>query len=169
MAYSAELHQQTHRIAVHPAGDSTFTIEIDGVARTVDSRRIGATTYSLLIDGRSIVAEVSADGDQFTVSIGGEVFRLRLVDERRRRQVTLGEPEEEKGRREVRSLMPGKVVEVLVEVGDTVVRDQGLLIIEAMKMENELKSPAAGEVKEILVRPGQAVDGGQLLAVVEAQ
>lgn len=168
MAYSAELHQQTHRIEVHPAGDSTFTIEIDGIARTVDSRRIGATTYSLLIDGRSIVAEVSVDGDQFIVSIGGEVFRLRLVDERRR-QVTLGEPQEEKGRREVRSVMPGKVVDILVQVGDTVARDQGLLIIEAMKMENELKSPAGGEVKEILVHPGQAVEGGQLLAVVEAQ
>jgi biotin carboxyl carrier protein len=168
MAYLAELHHESHRVEVHAAGESTFTVEIDGVARTVDSRRIGATTYSLLINGRSIVAEVSADGDQFTVSIGGEVFHVRLVDERRR-QVTLGQPEEEKGRREVRSLMPGKVVEVLVQVGDTVVRDQGLLIIEAMKMENELKSPAAGEVKEILVQPGQAVEGGQLLAVVEAQ
>jgi len=167
MAYSAELNHQTHRIEVHPSGDSSFTVDIDGVPRTVDSRRIGSNTYSLLIDGRSVVAEVAADGDQFTVTIAGEVFRLSLVDERRRR-VTLGEPEEEKGRREVRSLMPGKVVEILVEVGDTVVRDQPLLIMEAMKMQNEVKAPAAGEVKEILVQPGQAVEGGQVLAVVEA-
>jgi biotin carboxyl carrier protein len=168
MAYLAELDQQSHRIDVHAAGDSTFTIEIDGVARTVDSRRIGPTTYSLLIDGRSVVAEVSAEGEQFTVTISGELFRLHLVDERRRR-VTLGEPEEEKGRRDIRSLMPGKVVDVLVQVGDTIVRDQGLLIIEAMKMENEVKSPAVGEVKEILVQAGQTVEAGQILAVVEVQ
>lgn len=166
MAYLAELDEQTHRIEVHAAGDTTFTVEIDGVPRVVDSRRIGQTTYSLLIDGRSVVAEVSADGDQFVVSIGGEIFNLRVTDERRR-QVTLGAPEEEKGRREIRALMPGKVVEVLVEVGDSVTRDQGLLIIEAMKMENEVKSPATGEVKEIRVSPGQAVESGQVLAVVE--
>ena len=166
MAYLAELSERTHHIEIHAGGDSSYTIEIDGTPRTVDSRRIGQTTYSLLIDGRSVVAEVSAEGDEFTVSIAGEIFRLRLFDERRK-QVTLGAPEEEKGRREVRALMPGKVAEVLVQVGDTVLRDQGLLIIEAMKMENEVKSPAAGEVKEIRVSPGQAVESGQLLVVVE--
>lgn len=164
--YLAELGPQTHRIAVRVAGDSAFTIEIDGVPRTVDSRRIGDTTYSLLIDGRSVVAEVSASGDQYTVSIAGEIFRLSLADERRR-QVTLGTPEEEKGRHEIRALMPGKIVEILADVGDQIERGQGLLVMEAMKMENEIKSPAQGEVKEIRVQPGQAVEAGQVLAVVE--
>ena len=167
MAYVVELGQQVHRVEVHPAGDSLFTVDIDGVARTADSRRIGETTYSLLIDSRSVVAEVSADGDQFTVTISGEVFRMRLVDERKR-QVTLGQPEEEHGRREIRASMPGKVVEVLVQVGDELTRDQGVVIVEAMKMENELKSPAAGQVKEILVKAGQTVEANQVLVVVEA-
>jgi biotin carboxyl carrier protein len=166
MAYLVELGQQTHRVDVRPSGESTFTVEIDGVARTVDSRRVSQTTYSLLVDGASLVAEVSAEGDEFTVSVDGEIFRFQLVDERRR-QITLGEPEEEKGRHEIRSLMPGKVVDVLVQVGDTVTRDQGLVIIEAMKMENELKSQAAGEVKEIRVQPGQAVETNQVLIVIE--
>jgi biotin carboxyl carrier protein len=166
MGYLVELGQTTHRVDVRPAGESQFTVEIDGTARTVDSRRVGQTTYSLLIDGASVVAEVSCDGDQFSVSVDGEIFRFRLVDERRR-QIALGEPEEEKGRHEIRSLMPGKVVDVLVSVGDAVVRDQGLVIIEAMKMENELKSPAAGEVKDIRVQPGQAVETNQVLIVVE--
>ncbi|MFI5395537.1 MAG: biotin/lipoyl-containing protein [Candidatus Binatia bacterium] len=166
MAYLAELQQQTHRVEIHVAGDSAFTVEIDGIPRAVDSRRIGPTTYSLLIDGRSVVADVSADGDDYTVSIAGEIFRLRLVDERRR-QVALGEPEEERGRREIRALMPGKIVDILIQVGDVVVRDQGVLVIEAMKMENEVKSPAAGEVKEVLVRPGQAVEANQVLVVIE--
>jgi biotin carboxyl carrier protein len=167
MAYLAELQQKTHRIELHVAGESTFSAEIDGVARTVDSRRIGPTTYSLLIDGRSVVADVSADGDAYTVCIAGEVFRMRVVDDRRRQVVSLGEPEEERGRHELRALMPGKIVEILVDVGDVVVRDQGLLVIEAMKMENEVKSLAAGEVKEILVQAGQAVEANQVLVVIE--
>jgi acetyl/propionyl-CoA carboxylase alpha subunit len=166
MAYLVELGQHTYRVEVHPVGESTVTVDIDGVSRLVDSRRVGSTTYSLLIDGASVVAEVSADGDEFMVSVDGEIFRFRLMDERRR-QITLGEPEEEKGRHEIRSLMPGKIVDILVAVGDTVTRDQGLVVIEAMKMENELKSQAAGEVKEIRVQPGQAVETNQVLIVIE--
>ncbi|MFN8624824.1 MAG: biotin/lipoyl-containing protein [Candidatus Binatia bacterium] len=167
MAYVVELHQHTHRIELHPVGDSTFSVEIDGVAQTVDSRRIGQTIYSLLIDGRSVVADVHADGDAYTVAIAGEVFRMRVVDDRRRQVVSLGEPEEERGRHEIRALMPGKIVDILVQVGDVVMRDQGLLVIEAMKMENEVKSLAAGEIKEIVVKAGQAVEANQVLMVIE--
>ena len=63
--------------------------------------------------------------------------------------------------------MPGKVVEVLVAVGDEIEKDQGLLIIEAMKMENEIRATAAGKVKEIRVSPGQAVESGELLIELE--
>ena len=166
MAYVADLLGQTHRIELHVAGDSNFTVDIDGVPRTVDTRRLGPNTYSLLIDGHSVVADVSPNGDDYTICIAGEIFRIRLTDERRR-QVALGEPEEERGRHEIRALMPGKIVDILVQVGDAVIRDQGLLIIEAMKMENEVKSPAAGEVKEVLVRPGQAVEANQAVMVIE--
>jgi len=166
MAYVADLQGQTHRIELHVAGDSNFTVDIDGMPRTVDTRRLGPNTYSLLIDGHSVVADVSPNGDDYTVCIAGEIFRIRLTDERRR-QVALGEPEEERGRHEIRALMPGKIVDILVQVGDAVIRDQGLLIIEAMKMENEVKSPAAGEVKEVLVRPGQAVEVNQAVMVIE--
>jgi biotin carboxyl carrier protein len=63
--------------------------------------------------------------------------------------------------------MPGRVVNVLVNVGDTVSAHQGLLVLEAMKMENELKAPKAGKVVEIKVKPGQTVEKGELLLVVE--
>src|SRR5207302_65535 len=70
-------------------------------------------------------------------------------------------------RREVRAAMPGKVVAVLIEAGAAVTRGQGLLVIEAMKMENEVVAPRDGTVQEIRVQPGQAVEAGELLAVVE--
>jgi biotin carboxyl carrier protein len=63
--------------------------------------------------------------------------------------------------------MPGKVIAVLVAQGDSVERGQGLVIVEAMKMENEVRSPITGEVKEIKIKPGDTVEGGAVLVVVE--
>src|SRR5262245_47562921 len=114
MAYLIEHGATTHRVEVHPAGESSYMVEIDGVARTVDSRRVGDTSYSLLIDGASVVAEVTARADAVDVSIDGKVFHFKLADERRR-PIALGEPEEEHGRHEIRSLLPGKVVNILVK------------------------------------------------------
>jgi biotin carboxyl carrier protein len=71
------------------------------------------------------------------------------------------------GRQNITVPMPGKVVAVLVAEGDPVEKGQGLVIVEAMKMENEVRSPIAGAVKEIKVKPGDTVEGGTVLLVVE--
>jgi biotin carboxyl carrier protein len=63
--------------------------------------------------------------------------------------------------------MPGKVVRLLVAAGDTVEAGQGLLVVEAMKMQNELKSPKKGIVRQVLAREGAAVNAGDVLAIVE--
>ena len=62
--------------------------------------------------------------------------------------------------------MPGKIVRVLVKAGDTVEMKQGLLVVEAMKMQNEIRSPKSGRVERLLVKEGQAVNAGEILAVV---
>jgi biotin carboxyl carrier protein len=64
-------------------------------------------------------------------------------------------------------MMPGRVVNLLVKPGDEVAADQGIVVVEAMKMENELKTPKAGKVLEIRVSVGQAVEKGEILAVIE--
>jgi biotin carboxyl carrier protein len=71
------------------------------------------------------------------------------------------------GRQNVSVPMPGKVIAVLVSEGDPVERGQGLVIVEAMKMENEVRCPINGEVKEVRVKPGDALQAGAILAVVE--
>ncbi|MBI2997486.1 MAG: biotin/lipoyl-binding protein, partial [Deltaproteobacteria bacterium] len=71
------------------------------------------------------------------------------------------------GRQEISVPMPGKVIAVLVSEGDRAEKGQGLVIVEAMKMENEVRSPIAGEVREIRVKAGDAVEAGAILAVVE--
>jgi biotin carboxyl carrier protein len=63
--------------------------------------------------------------------------------------------------------MPGRVVNLLVEVGDAVAANQGVVVVEAMKMENEIKSPKAGKVTSIKVTPGQTVEKGDMLVVIE--
>src|SRR5437667_185485 len=90
-----------------------------------------------------------------------EVFHPRAW--RGRRHGTL----ESEGRRQISAPMPGKVVRVLVQTGDRVEAGQGLMVVEAMKMQNEIKSPKSGVVERILVAEGQAVNSGEVLAWIE--
>jgi biotin carboxyl carrier protein len=157
--------ETTHQLEVVPLDDGRFEVSVDGRTRVVDSREAGPGTFSLLIDHAITDVSVVARGEEFAVALGGRTHRLRLLDERALRQ-RRGKAVSEGGR-EVRAVMPGKVVAVLVEPGAQVEVGQGLLVIEAMKMENEIAAPRAGTVQEIRVSPGQAVEAGEILAIVE--
>ena len=144
-----------------------FQVSLDGDTFTFDARRLGSKIVSVLVDARHHEVSVLRKGDDYDLLVGGRRFRVSLVPEakaRRQRGAVLGTVA---GRQEIKASMPGKVVDVLVKVGDHVEALQGLLIVEAMKMENEIKAAGGGEVKEIHVKPGQAVESGELLAVVE--
>jgi biotin carboxyl carrier protein len=168
MAYIVTLGEQTHRIEVQELEeDHLYRIVIDGKELTVDGRKLSAHMYSLLVENQSFTVDVTSKDDDYTVASAGKSFQLRLLDERRAARPGEGGGASREGGKEIRSFMPGKVVEVLIAVGDEVSKDQGVLIIEAMKMENEIRSTAAGKVKEIRVSPGQAVESGELLVVLE--
>jgi biotin carboxyl carrier protein len=168
MAYIATLGDQTHRIEVHELEeDHLYRIIIDGVERVIDGRKLSAHMYSLLVDNRSFTADIAVQNDIYTVVCEGKSFRLKLLDERRAVRPGEGTSEGREGDKAIRAFMPGKVVEVLVAVGDEVSKDQGVLIVEAMKMENEVRASASGKVKEIHVSPGQAVESGELLVLLE--
>lgn len=163
--FTAVAGDATRAVEITELGDGRWEVRVDGRTRVVDSRQAGAATFSLLIEHRSTEASVLARGEDYAVEIGGRLHRLKLLDERAmRRGARAGSLT---GSREVRATMPGKVIAVLIEVGATVTRGQGLLVIEAMKMENEIAAPRDGVVREIRVKPGQAVESGELLAVVE--
>lgn len=164
MAYRAEVDDRTHRVDLRQAGES-LVLRIDDESREVDGRPLPDGSYSLLIDGRSYVARVATQGDVYTVSIAGRQAQIRVVDEHRTRRLERKRAEPAGGG-EVRAMLSGTVVEVLVSVGDRIEPNQGLLVIEAMKMENEVKSPVAGEVKMVAVSAGQTVSTGQLLVVI---
>ena len=152
-------------VEVEALGEGRYRVTVDGRVHLVDSHPTGAASFSLLIGNAAAEVHVIATGDTYTVEAGGRGHRIQLLDERavrRRRQAPAGD-----GDRELRSAMPGKVVVVLVQPGDVVEAGQGLLIIEAMKMENEVGSPRAGTVREIRVEPGQTIESGELLAIID--
>ena len=100
----------------------------------------------------------------WTVMAGGEIHSAVVEDERTRqlRKVT-GQDERQESGGVVKAPMPGMVLRLEVEVGQTVAQGAGVAVLEAMKMENEIKAPAAGVVSAILVEAGQAVDRGAVL------
>ncbi len=121
--------------------------------------------YSILLDGRSYDARVEEGGDCLLVVIGGERFEVAVLDPRRWSRKAGGLRAE--GRQHIVAPMPGKVVRVLVAPGDSVAPGQGLLVVEAMKMQNEMKAAKAGKVISVPVRAGETVRAGQVLAAIE--
>jgi biotin carboxyl carrier protein len=167
MAFIAKLGEQSYSVEIEEIGKSLYRVAIDGNDFLVDGKKTGRTNYSLIVDNRSFEIEVDNAADEYRVLVDGRNYHVHLIDERRVR-VGGGQSEIElQGRQKISVPMPGKVIAVLVSEGDSVERGQGLVIVEAMKMENEVRSPIAGEVKEIKVKPGDAVEGGAVLVIVE--
>jgi biotin carboxyl carrier protein len=119
----------------------------------------------VLISGRAFEVRVEQTPNAIKAFIADHEFLFAIADPRawqRRRTRAL----EVEGRQEIVAPMPGRIVRALVAQGARVDAGQGLLVIEAMKMQNEIRSPKAGTVERLLVREGQAVNAGEILAVI---
>jgi biotin carboxyl carrier protein len=167
MAFIAKLGEQSYTVEIEENGRSVYRISVDGNEFLVDGKKTGRTNFSLIVDNRSFEIEVDNTDDEYRVLVDGRNYRIHLVDERRVRVGAAQSGQQLQGRQMVSVPMPGKIIAVLVAVGDAVEKGQGLVIVEAMKMENEVRSPISGEVKEIKVKPGDTVEGGALLVIVE--
>jgi biotin carboxyl carrier protein len=167
MAFIAKLGEQSYTVEIEENGKSLYRVSVDGNEFLVDGKKTGRTNYSLIVDNRSFEIEVDHSDDEYRVLVDGRNYHVHLVDERRVRVGGSQPGADPQGRQSVSVPMPGKVIAVLVAEGDAVERGQGLVIVEAMKMENEVRSPIAGVVKEIRVKPGDTVEGGAVLLVVE--
>ncbi len=121
--------------------------------------------YSILVDGRSYDAFVEESSGGLVVVIDGHRFEIEVRDPRRRSRKAGGRHGE--GVQEITAPMPGKVIRVLVKAGDTVTAGQGLVVVEAMKMQNELKALRDGTVKRVPAREGATVTAGEVLAAIE--
>jgi biotin carboxyl carrier protein len=165
MIYYVTANGDEHVVGVEEVEADVYRILVDGREQVVDAQRSEQLVYSLLSDGRSYEANVTEASDGFAISIGGDLYEMSVVDERRR-ALSRQKVKAVTGTQVIDAQMPGKVMAILVEAGQEVKAGDGLLVIEAMKMENEIRSPIDGEVKEIAVEEGVAVESGQRLLVV---
>ena len=163
MKLSVKVRDRVHEVFV-TRQDGHYVVEIDGHRHEVDSHKLENNFYSFITDERSYEVSVERDGDTYKVRRGAAQLDVTISDPSRQardaRAVAAG-PEK------IVSQMPGKVVRVLVAEGDEVEAGAGLIVVEAMKMENEIVTEKGGKVTKVAVAPGEAVESGALLLVIE--
>ena len=189
MQYEVEVNGRVRQVNVHRS-EGQFVVSLDGVDRLVDAARVDQHTLSLLIaempDGpgggaddrstadsasgarvasRELTLTTDAASGRTAVAVGGVPLIVTLNGRRRRTRTDDG-VRSAGGPQRLVAPMPGKVLRVLVTVGQAVAERQPVVVIEAMKMENELRAAAAGVVAELHVSEGQSVDAGTLLLVL---
>lgn len=166
MRYLATVDGAEHELEVDELDPDSYRVRVGEQEFQIDLRRVGAASFSIVVDHRSFDLEVSRDGGDLLVASRHGSSRVTLID-RARRALSAASARQLSGRVEMKAMMPGRVIGVLVEPGQEVQAGQGVLIVEAMKMENELKSPKTGKVLEVKVAAGQTVEKGDLLVVIE--
>jgi biotin carboxyl carrier protein len=144
-----------------------WKISLDGHELDASAVEIAPNTFSVLLSGESHQIRIAprADGT-LTLHTGLAEYHAEVADPRLWRGRKHGALEA-KGRQQITAPMPGKVVRLLVTEGETVEAGQGLLVVEAMKMQNEVRSPKSGKVERLLAKENQAVNAGDVLAWVE--
>ena len=133
---------------------------------SLDVREIEPDSYMFFLNANVHECRVSASKSTFDVSIHGRSYSITIVDPKRLRSGQNSDRHHH-GVAEILAPMPGKVVRVQIEAGTTVEKGTGVVVVEAMKMQNEMKSPRDGVVVSINVKPGDTVNAGDVLAVVE--
>ena len=154
-------------VDIEDLGDDRYVLRVGDTTHTVDARVLEHGAVSLLVDGRSYDVELDESGDDVLVLVGSELVTVDVADERAVRLRAGAAGFSVSGKVLVTAPMPGKVVRVLVAPGAHVTEGQGLVVVEAMKMENELKSPKAGTVGEVFAKEGSAVEANAKLLTVE--
>ena len=172
MTFEIEVNGLMRTAAIETVGTpgtsgGRFRIRIDGVVHEVDASRTDLGLSIVYADtGRGADVAITEQGPGELLLQLPRVMLTALVDARRYRRGSAGQASAT-GEIRVTAPMPGRVLRVLVKPGDEVQVRQGLVVVEAMKMENEIASPKTGRVKEIAVTDGQSVEAGRLLVVVE--
>ena len=165
MIYEVTIAGKTHKVELARAG-SAWRCRLNGRELPLDVVSIQNGILSILVDGKSYEVKQENTATQSNIVVGSHRFPAVVRDPRSLRSRSRLNAGEE-GVRKVTAPMPGKVVRILAPAGTAVESGQGILVIEAMKMQNEMKSPKKGTVKKINIAEGAPVEAGQVLAEVE--
>jgi biotin carboxyl carrier protein len=172
MKLEVEIQGRLRAIELEPTtSPGQYRVTLDGEVIEVEARLLRPGVLSLVVAGRSYRAVREDDapagnGGEVAVLVAGGRFPYRVEDSRslKARRARSGGHD---GPKAIKASMPGRVVRILASQGEEVEAHQGVVVIEAMKMQNELKSPKAGTVVEIRVAPGDTVSAGDVLAVID--
>jgi len=165
MVYDVIVGGKPHRLELEKAG-AGWKCRLDGKEVHVDAVMPRRDVLSLLIDGDAFEVKREQTATDLHMWVGSTRFAVELRDPRSLR-ARKGAALDEKGPRKILAPMPGRVVRVLVAEQAEVEAGQGIVVVEAMKMQNEIKSPKKGIVKKIGAMAGTAVNAGDVLAIVE--
>jgi biotin carboxyl carrier protein len=161
MRYDIRLGGKTHRLELQKK-DDRWECRLDGREISVQAVQVSPGTLSLLIGGKSV--EVKHRGSE--IFIRGTRYEASVEDPRSWRGRSRA-AQDEAGPQKLIASMPGKVVRVLAHEGDSVASGQGIVVVEAMKMQNEIRAPRAGMLKKLLALEGMKVNAGEVLGIVE--
>jgi biotin carboxyl carrier protein len=146
---------------------SRWHVFIDNSRIEADVIEVAPNALSILLNGKSYEVRITPQANgTLTLQTGSEEFTAEVLDPRAWRGRRHGYIEAE-GRQQITAPMPGKVIRVLVKPSDKVKAGQGILVVEAMKMQNEVRSPKTGSVERLLAQEGQPVNAGQVLAWID--
>ncbi len=168
MKLLAELNKEKHEIRLEQTGEK-IRAEIDGRTYELEASEPESNVYLLKYIHKIFEVFVSPNEkptEPFQTEVASQHFEIKISDPKRLRGTSAGIGEIE-GKAEIKTAMPGKVVRVLLGEGAEVRIGDGIIVVEAMKMQNEMKSPKDGVIKEIRFNEGATVNAGDILAIIE--
>jgi biotin carboxyl carrier protein len=164
MKFTIELNGKSRAVEL-TRGEKGFSCSIDGKSVEADIAEVSSGRYSILIGGRSLEVRITPAQDALSATVGGHEYSLKVRDPREWRRKHHGAAASE-GRQQIVAPMPGKVIRILAKAGEKIEAGQGVVVVEAMKMQNEVRAPKAGQVEKIFVAEGQSVNAGDALATI---
>ena len=164
MIYDITINGRNYRLELDRA-ENRWACRLDGRTLDVDVVMVRPDVLSLRIGDRAFEVQYDRIAGEIQISVGSERYVAEIRDPRSLRGRTRAA--DDHGPKKLTAPMPGKVVRILAHQGSEIEAGAGLLVVEAMKMQNEVKSPKKGKVQKILVTEGTAVNAGDVLAIVE--
>jgi biotin carboxyl carrier protein len=167
IAFKAEIDGATIDISLRPNGDC-FDVLMETGGQTMDCKQLSPFAYSFIINNRSALLIIENKSAGLEVTLDHQKYRLLLKDEVQQMLDKMGIKSDDSAQeKKIIATIPGLIRKIETRPGESVTAGQGLMIVEAMKMENELKSPISGIVKSIFVTEGQSIEKGELLLELE--
>ena len=165
MNYEVRINEKLHRLELDYS-EGRWLCKLDGKELNIDAVLTRPNVLSILLDGKAYEIKRELTPHDLHLWVGSSRYSVEVSDSRSFRS-RKGGTASNQGPQRLAAAMPGKVVRILLQEGARVEAGQGILVVEAMKMQNEIKSPKAGRIQRVMVNDGDALNAGDVVAIVE--